>query len=97
MPKGKTQKTNKKNVIYLFLLIFLGGFIGSVLGEIIGFYTSEESSLHFFLTKGLIVGFTSPFTLDLRVLNLTFGLNVKFNFLSILGFLLGFLLYKMTM
>ena len=88
---------SKKNFLYLLLLIILGGFIGSILGEIIGFYTEEGEFLHNFLTKGIVLGLSKPFELDLKVLTMTFGLRIKFNFLSILGFLFGIFLYKKTM
>ena len=95
--KRKIEKMSSKNILYLILLIFLGGFIGSILGEIMGFYLKEGMFLHNFLTKGIIIGLTQPFELDLKVLSLTFGLRIKFNFLSILGLLFGIFLYKKTL
>jgi len=83
-------------MIYLLLLIFLGGFIGSILGEILGFYTTEGKFLHSFLTKGVTIGFNNPLELDLKVFSLTFGLKIKFNLLSIFGFLFGVFLYIKT-
>ncbi|MBU1627316.1 DUF4321 domain-containing protein, partial [bacterium] len=90
----KTKKANKKNYLYLFLLILLGGFIGSILGEILGFNFEEGNFLHTFLTKGIVLGLTNPFFLDLKVFTLNFGFTIKFSFLSVLGFLFGIFLYK---
>jgi len=97
MSKDKSRSLGKKKVIYLLLLIMLGGFIGSVFGEIMGFYTREGGILHNFFTKGLYVGLMEPLELDLRVLKFTFGFSMKLNFLSIFGFLFGIFLYKVTL
>ena len=92
----KPKKNIKGKYFYMILLIFLGGFIGSLLGEILGFYTQEGDLLHKIFTKGIIVGLTEPFLIDIRVLVLTFGLKIKFSFLSIMGLIFGFFLYTKT-
>ncbi|MGB9856674.1 MAG: DUF4321 domain-containing protein [Dictyoglomaceae bacterium] len=71
------------------LLIFL-----LILGVIIGGVIAESFRNKFpFLTQGITIGF-SPFILDLYFINLTFGLNLRFNLGSVLGILLVLIFYN---
>jgi hypothetical protein len=93
MKRKLSEALTRKNVKYLILMILLSGFIGSILGEIIGFYTEEGSFLYKLFTKGTVIGLTQPFELDLKVFSFIFGLKVKLNLLSIIGFFFGVILF----
>ncbi len=44
---------------------------------------------HDLLTRGPIIGVTTPATLDLRFLSLTFGLTFKVNLVGMIGILIA--------
>lgn len=73
--------------LFLFLLagIVLGGFAGYYLGEL-PYFT--------WLNYGNDFGLTSPLVLELGILNLQFGLLIRFNVAGILGMVIGILIYK---
>lgn len=79
-----------KNRWACFLLILagivLGGFIGNLAGHI-----SVLSWLNF----GQSFGLTSPVVLDLGIMVLTFGLSIHISIASIIGVLLGILIYRL--
>jgi hypothetical protein len=72
-----------RGVGVVILVVVAGLVVGSLLGELLGGLTS--GSLHEFFTKGPSIGLTSPATLDLRFLALTFGLVFKVNVVGVLG------------
>lgn len=75
----------KNNWICLILIltgIVLGGFIGSLF----------DSS---WLNYGQSFGLTSPVTLDLGILIITFGLTIKITICSIIGMIIGIVIYRM--
>jgi hypothetical protein len=69
----------------LLLLLIVGSIFGSLLGEIL------KGSLPW-LSYGQTVGL-SPTTIDLASLTITFGMVLKLNVASILGFFLAFFIY----
>lgn len=74
--------------IGLVLLVVVAGLaIGSLFGELIGGVTSGWA--HELFTKGPTIGLTSPATLDLRFLSVTFGLALKVNVVGILGIIVA--------
>jgi hypothetical protein len=72
-----------RGVGVVVLVVVAGLVVGSLLGELLGGLTS--GSLREFFTKGPSIGLTSPATLDLRFLALTFGLVFKVNVVGVLG------------
>jgi len=76
----------KKNTWTCLLLLLaglvLGGFIGTAFPNT-------------FLNYGQSFGLTSPIVLDLGILVLTFGLSIKITIASILGIVLGILVYRL--
>jgi hypothetical protein len=78
------SKVSKGTGILLILLIF-GSIFGSLLGEIL-------SGSFPWLTYGRTVGL-SPTTIDLAALTVTFGLILKLNIATIIGFFLAFFIY----
>lgn len=78
-----------KNYWALFLLllagIVLGGFIGSLAAGVpfLGW-----------LNYGQSFGLTNPIILDLGILVLTFGLNIKITIASIIGIVIAIIIYR---
>jgi hypothetical protein len=70
----------------LLILVIMGAVLGSVIGKVLGgivpiFNISESFGIR-------------PTTIDLGVLNFSFGLILNLNLAGILGFLIAYLLYK---
>lgn len=77
-----------KNNWALFLLVLAGIVIGSFIADA----TSGVSFLSW-LNYGQKFGLTSPFTLNLGILVLTFGLSVKITLGSIVGIVVAVIIY----
>lgn len=75
----------------LVLIIFL--LCGIVIGGLIGELTKGVSWLTW-LSYGKQFGISNPFTLDLGVLQLTFGLMIKINIASIVGIIIAAFIYR---
>lgn len=61
--------------------IVIGGFIGSLFPGT-------------FLNYGQSFGLTSPVVLDLGIMVLTFGLSIKITVASIIGIMIGIIIYR---
>ena len=77
-----------KNGWALFLLVLAGIVIGSFIAQA----TSGVSFLKW-MSYGQRFGLTTPLTLDLGVLVLTFGLSIKITLGSILGVIIAAVIY----
>lgn len=75
---------------WTFLLILLSGI---VLGGFIGYLCRGISWLSW-LNYGQTFGLSSPIVLDLGILVLTFGLTITINIASIIGIIIGIIIYK---
>ncbi len=75
---------------WAFLLILLSGI---VLGGFIGYLCRGISWLSW-LNFGQTFGLSSPIVLDLGILVLTFGLTITINIASIIGIIIGIIIYK---
>jgi hypothetical protein len=75
---------------YLIALILICGLAGGAAGEVLGQNVKALS----FLKNYMSIGITKPVSLDLKLLAITFGIIFKLNFLSLIGMLLGFFIYK---
>lgn len=78
-----------KNFWILLIFILSGLVLGGLLGEVAG-----KIEWLWWLGYGQEFGFSTPFVLDLGVLILTLGLIVKINIASIIGLILGVILYR---
>jgi len=76
-----------RSTALVVLVVVAGLLVGSLLGELLGGLTS--GSVREFFTKGPSIGLTSPATLDLRFLALTFGLVFKVNVVGVLGIVIA--------
>lgn len=81
--------SRNKNSWSLFLLILAG----IVLGGFIGTLTEGMSYLNW-LNYGQSFGLDSPIILNLGILVITFGLNIKITIASIIGVLLAIIIYR---
>ena len=66
---------------------------GLVIGGLIGELTSGVDFL-WWLSYGETFGLSEPITLDLQVIQLTFGLMFEINISSIIGMVLAIFIYK---
>lgn len=75
----------KKNNWACFLLILVGIVLGGFIGSL--FPNS-------FFNYGQEFGFTSPVVLNLGILVITFGLSIKITIASIVGIIVGIMVYR---
>lgn len=83
--KGFTDK----NVWVLLILLIIGGIIGSCLGVILARIWPGITLFNPTEMVGL-----PPTTLDLQVLSITFGFTLSLNLLTVIGFILAYLIYR---
>lgn len=81
--------TGSKNAWALFLLILAG----IVLGGFIGMLAEGISALSW-LNFGQTFGLDSPIVLNLGLLVITFGLNIKITIASIVGVIIAIIIYR---
>lgn len=81
--------TKEKNVWILLVFILSGIVIGGLLGEL-----ASQVDWLWWLSYGESFGLSQPLTLDLSVIQLTFGLTFKINISSIIGMVLSIFIYK---
>lgn len=81
--------TGSKNAWALFLLILAG----IVLGGFIGMLTEGVSALSW-LGYGQTFGLDEPIILNLGLLVVTFGLNIKITIASIIGVIIAIFIYR---
>lgn len=72
----------------LLLLLLCGIIIGSIVGHILSLYID-----HPVFTHTLTLGTEGPFTLDLTVFAITLGFALNINFGTVLGVIVGLLLF----
>ncbi len=78
-----------KNTWSLFLLLLAGIVLGSFIAQL----TEGISGLSW-LSFGKTFGLENPVTLNLGVLILTFGLQIKFTIASIIGIIIAGIVYR---
>ncbi len=67
--------------------------IGAIIGGLLGNYLSGFAPLAW-LGFGGQIGMDAPLSLDLWVMNITFGIGFQFTIGNVIGMLLGALTYK---
>jgi len=85
------RRGRTKGPLTLFLFLLAGIIIGSTVGNILARYSDAEL-LHQSFTIG-IGTHEMPAVLDLIIIKLAFGLSITINFGTILGVILGIILY----
>lgn len=73
------------------LLIFV--LVGLVIGGFIGMLTQNVAGLDW-LNYGQTFGLDDPLVLNLGILIITFGLNIKITICSIVGMVIAILIYR---
>ena len=73
----------KRSIGLVFIGLIIGAALGTILGDVTALLLPEGVVKQFFLQS--VSWGISPFTVDLMVASITFGLRVKFNIASILG------------
>lgn len=81
--------TKEKNVWILLVFILSGIVVGGLLGEL-----ASRVDWLWWLSYGQSFGLSQPITIDLSVIQLTFGLTFKINISSIIGMILAVFIYK---
>ena len=81
--------TREKNIWILVLFILCGIVVGGLLGEL-----ASNVDFLWWLSYGEEFGISTPITLDLQVITLTFGLIFKINIASIIGMILAIFIYR---
>ncbi len=81
--------TKEKNVWILLVFILSGIVVGGLLGEL-----ASRVSWLWWLGYGQNFGLNTPITLDLSVIQITFGLVFRINIASIIGMVLAVFIYK---
>jgi len=82
---GAANKSKWTLLLILLSGIVLGGFIGHLCRNV-GFLS--------WLNYGQSFGLSSPVVLDLGIMVFTFGLTITINIASILGIIIGIIIYK---
>lgn len=86
MAVGNSRKNNWVLVVILLCGIVLGGYLGTLASKI---------SFLSWLGYGNTFGLTSPIVLDLGILVVTFGLTITINIASIIGLIVGIIVYRL--
>jgi hypothetical protein len=89
MAKGKSRRLGWAQWV---LVMLLGGLLGSTLAAL-GRSLLGEGPLVSALTRSWTVGLNPPMTLDLKVIQLTFGLSFDVGLLTLVGVLLSLWIY----
>lgn len=78
-----------KNIWILILCLLAGLVIGGLLGDI-----AKNVDFLWWLSYGQEFGLSTPITLNLSVITITFGLLFKINVASIIGMVIALLIYR---
>ena len=81
--------TRDKNIWILIVFILAGLVIGGLLGEL-----ASKVDFLWWLSYGQDFGLSSPVALDLNIIKLTFGLQLKVNIASIIGMAIAIFIYR---
>ena len=81
--------TKEKNFWILLIFLLSGLVIGGLLGEL-----ANKVDWLWWLSYGQSFGLSTPVTLDLSVLKITFSCMIKINVASIIGIILAVIWYR---
>lgn len=79
----------RSTTLTMLFVLLAGLVIGGFLGDWLSTYPSFA-----FLNYGKTFGLTSPFILDMNVIQLTFGFTARLNLAGIIGVVIAFILYR---
>ena len=75
------------------MAIVAGLVMGSLLGELLA-QVASAPWLRDLLTRGPTIGLTTPATLDLKLLAVTFGIVFKVNVVGVVGILIAVVIFR---
>ncbi len=75
------------------VVLILSGIVGNLLGVFLG-AVLPEGSLHDALSRSKAFGLHPPLSIDLWIVSVSIGFNVKLNICGLLFMILGLILYK---
>lgn len=81
------MRSRTRNPWILFLLLITGIVIGGIIGDLL----SDKIPL---LAYNYAIGLKSPIHLDLKVINLTFGLAIDVSVASVIGLIISVFIYR---
>ena len=81
--------TRDKSIWILVVFILSGLVIGGLLGEL-----ASKVDFLWWLSYGQSFGLTEPIALDLNIIKITFGLQLKINIASIVGMAIAIFIYR---
>lgn len=81
--------TREKNMWILILFILCGIVVGGLLGNL-----ASKIDFLWWLSYGESFGLSEPISLNLSVIQVTFGLMFKINIASIIGMVLAIFIYR---
>jgi hypothetical protein len=82
-----------KNILFFVVVVIVGALLGSFLGKFVGQAFPGGSMIKDLLGTEISAGL-NPTTLDLRIIDLTFGCMIKLNMLAVLGMVVSALAFK---
>jgi len=83
----------RKTPWLLIFFVVVGGLFGGLVAEILRAVAPTGPISGLFL-ENLTLGITTPITVDLYLLTVTFGAALKINLLSVIGVLMGIYIYR---
>jgi hypothetical protein len=84
------MRGSEKSRGFLFFIILLGAICGSLIGDMLGSNIKYLSALK----SAYSIGTNKPLSLDLKILSISFGMNLNVSFMSIIGIILAIILYR---
>jgi hypothetical protein len=81
-----------KSIVMGIVVVVVGALLGSFIGGFIG-HAFPDGVIHDLFAKEITAGL-SPTTLDLRVVEMTFGCVLKFNVTAVLGIILAAWIFR---
>ena len=77
------KANEKRNLLFIFLVLFVGASAGTALSSLVGFTMPDGVVREFFLNSKPL-GW-DPFTLNLQIITLTTGFTIDISVSSIIG------------
>lgn len=81
--------TKEKNIWILLVFILAGLVIGGLLGEL-----ASKVDFLWWLSYGQTFGLSNPLELDLNLIKIAFGMQLKINIASIIGMAMAIFIYR---
>lgn len=87
------EKEKRGQFRVAILVLVISGILGNLFGIFLGALL-PEGSLHDVVAKGIGIGLEPPLNVDLWIVSLSVGFQLKLNTCSFLFMFLGLMLYK---